>query len=221
MNTQLASPSAAGLAAPFLQLLPIAGLAISVIGPMGQQSTIHASDPVSARIEEIQFDLGEGPIFAAVASGLPVLLADVDAVAGPRWPTFAAAVSALSVGAIYVFPLVLGAACVGAVVSYGSNPRTLTGEEVERGSALGRAIAGPALDRAVRLAGVDGRGSATPVELRRDVHQATGMVLAQLGITATEALSRIRGRAYSTGLTVRQVSRDVIDHRLDFSRTDE
>jgi hypothetical protein len=222
MSTQLASPSAANLAAPFLELLPIAGLAISIIGPTGQQSTIHASNPISARIEEIQFDLGEGPIFAAFASGRPVLLADVDAVAGSRWPTFAAEVSALSVGAIYVFPLVLGAACVGAVVSYGSIPRRLAGEEVERGSALGRAIAGPALDRAVRLAGVDGGGApTTPVELRRDVHQATGMVLAQLGITATEALSRIRGRAYSTGLTVREVSRDVIDHRLDFSQTSD
>jgi hypothetical protein len=105
------------------------------------------------------------------------------------------------------------------VVSYRTTPRRLEPDAVERGVTLGRAIAGLALQRAVRLADVEtGESPTTPVELRRDVHQATGMVLAQLGITATEALSRIRGRAYSTGVTVREISRDVIAHDLDFSR---
>jgi hypothetical protein len=105
MSTQLASHSAANLGAPFLALLPITGLAISVIDPGGQQSTIHASDAVAARVEEIQFDLGEGPIFAAFASGRPELLADVDAMASDRWPTFAGEMAALPVGAVFVFPL--------------------------------------------------------------------------------------------------------------------
>jgi hypothetical protein len=222
MSTQLASHSAANLGAPFLALLPITGLAISVIDPGGQQSTIHASDPVAARVEEIQFDLGEGPIFAAFASGRAEMLADVDAMASDRWPAFAGEMAALPVGAVFVFPLVLGAACVGAVVTYRTSSGPLSVDAVERGVALGRAIAGLALERAVRLADAEaGESPTTPVELRRDVHQATGMVLAQLGVTATEALSRIRARAYSTGTSVREISRDVISHHLDFSRISE
>jgi hypothetical protein len=222
MSAQLASNTASDLGAPFLALLPITGVAISVIGPAGQQSTISASDAVAARIEEIQFDLGEGPVFAAFASGLPELLADVDLVASTRWPAFASEVAALSIGSIYVFPLVLGAASVGAVVSYHATPRRLSPQAIERGGALARAVAGLALERAVSLAQAEvGESPTTPVELRRDVHQATGMVLAQLGVTATEALSRIRARAFSSGFSVREVSRDVIAGDLDFSRMTE
>jgi hypothetical protein len=52
---------------------------------------------------------------------------------------------------------------------------------------------------------------------RREVHQATGMVLAQLGVAAADALLIIRGHAFARGRTVREVSADIVARRIDIA----
>jgi hypothetical protein len=57
--------------------------------------------------------------------------------------------------------------------------------------------------------------------LRREVHQATGMVQAQLDVSATEAFARLRAHAYRTDRPIEDVARDVVSRRLDFSTLNE
>lgn len=221
-TSQLDDRSAANLGAPFLELLPISGIAISVFNQVGQQSTIYSSDATSARLEEIQFDLGEGPLYASFRSALPVEIADIATHFKADWPMFLDAAQELGVGAVFAFPLVMGAVCIGAAMAYRDDRGGLDLEEVEAGSALGRAISGPALRKAITMAREGSQGEdGPPIEMRRDVHQATGMVLAQLDTTATEAFSRMRGYAYSSGRSLRQVAHDVISHELDFAQLPE
>jgi hypothetical protein len=52
---------------------------------------------------------------------------------------------------------------------------------------------------------------------RREVHQATGMVLAQLGINAADAALLLRAHAYSSGRSVAEVANDIVERRLDFA----
>jgi AmiR/NasT family two-component response regulator len=49
---------------------------------------------------------------------------------------------------------------------------------------------------------------------RAEVSQATGMVMAQLGIDAAEALVRLRAHAYATDRSAVDVARDILDRRL-------
>ncbi len=49
---------------------------------------------------------------------------------------------------------------------------------------------------------------------RAEVSQATGMLVAQLGIEPAEALVRLRAHAYATGRTATDVARDILDRRL-------
>lgn len=49
---------------------------------------------------------------------------------------------------------------------------------------------------------------------RAEVHQATGMVMARLGITADEALSRLRAFAFAEGMLLSTVAADVVARRL-------
>jgi AmiR/NasT family two-component response regulator len=49
------------------------------------------------------------------------------------------------------------------------------------------------------------------------VHQATGMIVAQTGATAEEALSRLVSHAEDIGAPVHHVAADVIERRLSFS----
>ena len=52
---------------------------------------------------------------------------------------------------------------------------------------------------------------------RAEIHQATGMVLVQLGISATDALARLRGYAFVHRRLLLDVARDVVERRLVFT----
>ena len=51
---------------------------------------------------------------------------------------------------------------------------------------------------------------------RAEIHQATGMISAQAGVTLVDALLLLRARAYSTNRTMLDISRDVLDRRERF-----
>ena len=203
------------LASPFLDALPISGLAISVLNREDKPTLLYASDSVAARLEELHFDLGEGPLFDCVASGNAILVPDV--ANAHDWPMFLSDAQDMSTAALYVFPLTLGAVSIGAVLCHSSIPDTFGPDDAALGSALSRAIAGPALRLAVSMAGGGDADDATPIETRREVHQATGMVLLQLNSTATDAFARMRAYAFSNGISLREVAKNVLAHDLDFS----
>lgn len=211
------SGSAGALAAPFLEFLPLTGVSIAVFAQTDQPSTIYASDQVVAGIEQCQLDLGEGPFFDVFGSRMPCLIPEVPK-GMDRWPMLTGPVSETTAKALFVFPLLIGAVCVGVVTSYRQTEGDLKPDAVSLATALTRSIAGPALRHAIHLAGEDSpAGPEAPIELRREVHQAVGMILAQLGTTATNAFARLRAHAYATGRTVSDVSGDVIRRELDFS----
>jgi AmiR/NasT family two-component response regulator len=64
---------------------------------------------------------------------------------------------------------------------------------------------------------VAGRSLDHPLGSRAEIHQATGMVLAQLEVSGTEALARLRGYAFVEQRTLIDVARDVVARRLVFS----
>src|SRR6478672_3167237 len=99
----------AGLCGAFLESLPISGAAISVFSGLAPETIVCASDSVSARIDELQFDLGEGPRWEALQTRRPVLLPDVRMGPHAAWPVFAQSLVELDVSALFVFPLALGA----------------------------------------------------------------------------------------------------------------
>jgi GAF domain-containing protein len=206
------------LGALFMDLLPISGAAISVFDQSRRTSLIHSTDTTATRLEELHFDLGEGPLFDAFAGSSTVFVPDL-AVA-ERWPAFLRSATELRVGAIFVFPLMLGAACTGGVTCYRTTPGPLDDEAIEVGTALSHAVASPASLQALVLA-QDEPAENSSIELRREVHQATGMVLWQLNLSATDAFSRIRAYAFSSGSSVQEVAHDVVSRRLNFAELPE
>jgi hypothetical protein len=206
------------LASPFLQLLPVTGVAISVFDQHRRAALIEATDATSARLEELQFDLSEGPSVDSFTTAAFVSIPDL--AAADRWPAFLQSAAELAVGAVFVFPLLLGAACTGTVTCYRSVPGALDVENAKI-AALCRAIAGPAFRRAIVLADSETPDDQAPIESRREIHQATGMVLTQLDISATDALSRLRAYAFSSGYTVQEIAHDVVSRRLNFAELPE
>ncbi|SEE63158.1 GAF domain-containing protein [Arthrobacter alpinus] len=216
----------AELCAVFLATLPISGMAISAFPGHAPETSIFASDATSARIDELQFDLGEGPRWEALRTRQPVLLPNVQADGHAAWPVFAKAVLDYDVAALFVFPLLLGAMDVGVIELYSSSPGSLSRADHAAALQLCDAAAWKLLRHILTAGPGDGTGDKDPaleksLLSRREVHQATGMVLAQTGLSATNALLLLRAHAFSQGLTVREVARDVVNKDLDFTPPNE
>jgi hypothetical protein len=206
---------AAGLAAPFFTLLPITGLSITLVDPSGRQSTIYSSDRIAAFFDDLQFTLGEGPTLDTYRSGIVTQIDEISVNSG-RWPLFVNGVAASGIHAFYIFPLVVEELCVGVVTSYRAAAGFLSTAEVNDGNWLCSVVARPAMKLAIQYARDD--TGPVPAETRREVHQAVGMVLAQLGTTASVALARIRARAFSSSRTIQAVAHDVVARKINFER---
>ncbi|MGG7463289.1 ANTAR domain-containing protein [Plantibacter sp. YIM 135347] len=111
------------------------------------------------------------------------------------------------------FPLAVGALDVGAVTLYTRSSRQLT--EAELGTA--ETLAGLAALQVLRHA-MRHRDDIDDDALfsRREVHQATGMVISQLSVSATDALLLLRARAFASDQPVRAVAADVLARRITF-----
>jgi hypothetical protein len=205
------------LCAPFVDGLPVTGASISVFGADGRQSTVSASDPIASRAETLQFELGEGPHWQALADGVPVHCPDLSVEDG-GWPVFGQAARELGIAALFAFPMVLGAVTVGVVDLYRLTPGRLDPEAIFRATSMAGRVANSAVLQATASADShDSEERAMAPAMRREVHQATGMILAQLDIPATDAFSRLRAHAFASGRTVEDVAHDVVIRLLDFS----
>src|SRR3954454_5774246 len=205
-----------GMAGTLLVALPVTGASISTLGPLLGSETVSASDRQVARLDELQFDLGEGPCWEAVATGAPVhepaLLTE------PRhdWPASTRAVRKERVGAMFAFPLGVGPFRFGAVDLYDEEPRELSERHTEQASVLAGIISRRVLRSVLDRAGESGQDALSPFSRRR-VQQATGFVIAQLGVSADDAELLLQGRAFVEGRPVREVAEDVLERRTKFT----
>ena len=206
------------LCRPFLAVLPLTGAAISTLGPPFGSETVSASDATAARLDELQFDLGEGPCWDALTSRQPVLAADLRG-ERPRWPLFTEALGDTDVGSLFAFPLALGSLNIGAVDLYSREAGALTAAQVGDATTLSSICARQVLRRTLadQPPPVDSDDANNDGFSRREVHQATGMVLAQLGVSAADALLVINGYAFARGRSVREVAADIVARRIDFA----
>ena len=208
------------LCRPFLSSLPISGVSVTVISSSGTQSSVCSSDAVSARIDELQFELGEGPQWSAARSGDMVLLPDVRSGGHNDWPVFGAALRELPVAALFSVPMRMGAVTVGVATLHHTKPGQLKQEHQNTSLVIASAIAIAAVKRAMASAADDvAPESVSTPALRREVHQATGMILVHLDTTATIAYSRLQAYAFSNGRTVQAVAGDVVAGTLRFEKT--
>ena len=203
------------LCAACVMALPVqrAGILLNVSG-MGLE-VLAASDAVAERVEWTQVTLGEGPAVDSIAAGVPMSL--FDPARSERWPVFLSEVRNLGLGEIYALPLNIGAIKVGALDLYSATGDTLCGQD------MGDAVAIAEILTAVLLSiGPDGR---IPDSLgpwwnqplsTREVHQATGMAMAQRGIDARSAYVRLQAFAFGNRRLLNDVARDVVSRRLRF-----
>lgn len=220
-NPLSAAFNSAALCDAFVEQFPIDGASISMFS-LTAQSTICASDSLAARSETLQFELGEGPHWEALRTGLPVIRADLGDDGPPEWPIFRDAARAIGIGSVFAFPMKMGAVTVGVVDMYAARPVNMDAATIARALAHAARTAPAAARQAMYSANDESSAERDMAPaLRREVHQATGMIQAQLDTTATDAFARLRAHSFGTGIAVDDIARDVVARRLDFSALPE
>ncbi|MFJ1651863.1 GAF and ANTAR domain-containing protein [Streptomyces sp. NPDC088337] len=213
------------LCAVAVELLPVTGASVSLRGN-GMPVRMGASDPAAARLAEIQATLGDGPSLYAAQAGAPVLASDLTAGRDARrWPVFAQQAAEAGVRAVYSVPLGDDAVCVGTLDLYGDAPHELSGRELH----TARLVAGVMTLALMSLpldeddeaaedddAAVEASWLSVVAAEQDEVYQAIGMIMAQLGVGADEALALLRAHAFAEGRTALDVAHEVITHRMRF-----
>lgn len=186
----------------------------------GPDFVLSATDGVAEQLAELQLTLGEGPCHEVLAAAAPVLAADLsDEQSGQRWPGFAAQACLLGAGAVFAFPLTIGAIRTGVMGLYRGSPGPLSWEQL--GDALILA------DVATVLL-LDGVGNGTTTDAgpimdgqspdlalhRAEIDQATGMLTVQLDVSMGEAFVRLRAYAYAHDRRLADVAGDIVARRL-------
>lgn len=209
-------PDVAAMCDACMAYLPgVSGVSVAVMTRLPAQEVRYASDRVSERIEELQVVLGEGPCVDAFSVGRPVLAADLRGVAwARRWPAFAPEAVAAGARALFALPLQIGAARVGVMDLHKRAPGGLESQELAAALVFADATTQALLIEA------HARDIESVPDLyqsyRAVVHQATGVVKAQLNISIADALVRLRAYAYAEERPIEDVARDVVEHRVRF-----
>ncbi|MEU4194205.1 ANTAR domain-containing protein [Kribbella sp. NPDC026611] len=194
------------------ELLAADGASITVDASPANRVTIAATDPMAARLEDLENVLGEGPCHLAYEAAEPVAV-QLDSELDMRWPEFArCALEAVGPVTIRCFPIHPAGRPFGVLSSYVSDGRALA-EGVPGAQFLADAL-GVTLLR--DLPAVDRPNMHDAWSPQGVVDLATGMVADQLEVTTDDALALLRARAYASDKPLTTVADYVVARRLHF-----
>ncbi len=199
------------------EVTEMSGAGIMLMSGEVARGSVCTTNAVSALIEDLQYSLGEGPCVDAHRRGRPVLEPDLAHPDEWRWPAFRGPAVDAGVRGVFGFPLQVGTVRLGALNLYRDRPGPLSDNQhtdavVMAGVAAESVLLMQAGARPGQLAAELESGA----DFRYVVHQAAGMVSAQLGINVGQALVRLRAYAFANDRSLTGVAEDVVNRRLRF-----
>ena len=212
-----AGPGTGHLCTVCAEVVQMTGAGIMLMSDDVPRGSLCSSDDVSALIEDLQYTLGEGPCIDACKEDRPVMEPDLGADGPRRWSAFTPPAVEAGALATFGFPLQVGTVRLGALNLYRDRPGPLT--DAQHADALMMAGVTARSVLAMQAAAEPGtvpRDLEAGADLRLVVHQAAGMVSAQLDITVTDALIRLRASAFVEGRPLLEVASDVVARRIRF-----
>lgn len=209
-----------------VELLDVDGASISLIEGGTIQGTFGSSGQLGRTLDELQFTYGQGPCLDAVAQRRPVLVPDLGAPTEDRWPALAEAILGHGISAVFALPVSVASTPVGALDLFRRSSGPLDDAAMSGGAWAAGLAALPLLDLMTSdtdwQRAADGQGSWEQLASleRVEVYQATGIIVAALGVTAADALVRLRAHAIARSLTASQVAYQILNRRLVLEEDD-
>lgn len=207
-------PGPARLCEVCAEVVGVTGAGIMLMSGDVPRGSVCSSNEVSGLIEELQYTLGEGPCVEAYDEDRPVAEPDLANPAAVRWPAFSPPALEAGARAVFGFPLQVGAVRLGALNVYRDRAGPLTDDQHADALVMAGVAARSVLAmQAKATPGTLGAGF-EDADLRLVVHQASGMVSAQLEVSVAEALMRLRAYAFANDRLLTEVAEDVVARRL-------
>ncbi len=173
-------------------------VSVTLMTTAGSSVLVASAGLPGPGIQELQFDLGEGPGPDAYAAGRPVLIPDLRSCNG-RWPGFAAAAIERGTEAVFAFPLQLGAVRFGVLTCARAEAGSLGQRELSAGLIFAEVATELLLDSSPTGDHPDPQLHAA-IHVHDEVYQAQGMVMVDLAVSLDAALARMRAAAYAEGI---------------------
>lgn len=193
------------------QMLDGDGAAIVLTAPSDVRVITSSTDTTAATLEDLQDVVGQGPTVDALETQT-VQVADFGAPDGTPWTLLDDRVDDAGFsGVLTAIPLVVEDQLIGV---FSVHSRELRRAEPRIHRFLGAALAAALLEDPLSALG-DAPGS-DGWTTQAKVHQATGMVIAQVGVRPLDALALLRAQAFSTGATLLEVAEHVVDRQINF-----
>ncbi|HEX3825580.1 MAG TPA: GAF and ANTAR domain-containing protein [Mycobacteriales bacterium] len=178
--------------------------------PERRPATAASTSEFAVRVDNCQYEFGDGPCLEALRLGKTVIVADQ--AADSRWPEYADCAVAAGVGSSVSVPLMVEAHHIAAPNIYGDRPGAFGQQAVEAAEAL-------AVYAAVVLANADLYFTATSraeqmnaaMESRAVIEQAKGVLMGARRCTAEEAFAILVKLSQQSGRKLRDVATALID----------
>ncbi|MCX4667331.1 ANTAR domain-containing protein [Streptomyces sp. NBC_01381] len=206
------------------EALGLDGLALLLAHEGSTPELVQSFGERTGALEDLQLTQGHGPSRDAADDGALLLMPDMGDATGfavVRWPGLPYSVEELGVAAVFAFPLRIGVIALGALTGHRTTPGPLGTDQLADAFALADTLSQVVITLTARPAPSSGLLLDETCLHFAEVHQATGMLAAQLEIPCAQALIRLRAYAYSHNRRVLSCARDVIQYRLDLDDKDD
>jgi GAF domain-containing protein len=179
------------------------------IGPRGRPVTVACSDPAAGRVDELQYELDDGPCLHAMRDGHLVRIDDT--ADQKRWPRFEQLAAAHGIRSCLALPLVAEGKSVGALNLYARSAAAFGRAETLRAQSFARNASG-AVTLALRLSSY----AALTEQLRSSlasravIDQALGVIMAQERCTQARAFAILRAASQNTNVKLRDIASAIV-----------
>jgi GAF domain-containing protein len=192
------------------------GAGLTLLEP-DRADTIVKSEPFVKEIDDIQYGLGEGPCISAAKTGQTMRSGSLGD--DRRWPRFGPRADQLGVHSVLSLPLIAGDVVVGAMNVYAHALDSFD----ERSEELGKLFAVPAAI-AVQNAQILAQTRRLAVSLQAAltsqavIDQAIGIMRSRSGISADEALDRLRRHSEREHTKVNAIAAGIVQEAIRRAR---
>lgn len=177
--------------------------------PNGRPVTVACSDPVAARVDEVQYELDDGPCLHAMRDGHVVRIKDT--ADKMRWPEFEARASSQGIRSCLALPLNVDGRSLGALNLYARTASAFGAAETRRAENFAEYASG-ALTLAMRLASnaalIDQLRSS--LSSRAIIDQALGIIMAREHCTQARAFAILRAASQNSNVKLRDIATAIV-----------
>ena len=175
----------------------------------GKPATVGCSDPLAARVDEVQYELDDGPSLHAMRDGRMVRIEDTAEKA--RWPEFEEQAASHGIRSCLALPLNTDGRPVGALNLYAREASAFGAAETRLAENFAENASG-ALSLAIRLA-----SHAALIEQLRSslasrgvIDQALGIIMGRDHCTQDRAFAILRSASQNSNVKLRDIARAVV-----------